>query len=88
MNKTDEHSERAITDPEKGRKRRGKKGKQRDQDAHLVVDSHLNVPDDMSADRSENMTPHKRSFYAQEPEDDGFGTRPQIGNPDETGAYL
>lgn len=51
----------------------------------MVVDSHLAVvPDDLSAGHSEN----KRSFYAQEPEDDGFGTRPQIGNPDETGAYL
>jgi hypothetical protein len=61
LNKTNEHSERAITDPEKGRKKRGKKGKQRDQDAAMVVNSHLNViPDDVSAGHSEN----KRSFYA------------------------
>lgn len=81
LNNTNEFSERGggIDDPEKGRKRRGKKGKQRDQDAHMTVATHLAVPDqhdyDVRSNRSQksnrSVTPRKRSFYNED--DDGFG---------------
>lgn len=72
-NNTQELSERQFTDPEKNRKKRGKK-KNKDQDGGLVINSHLTV---QPVVEERAITPKKRSFYNDESQDDGFSKKPK-----------
>jgi len=82
-NNTQELSERQFTDPEKNRKKRGKK-KNKDQDGGLVINSHLTV---QPVVEERAITPKKRSFYNDESQDDGFSKKSK--KPiQETGDFL